>query len=127
MGGTQEGTFLGKASPRSWWYMVSATREDLRTIWHCLSHTCWLLFSHEKVKAFERQNGEDAWQALEQFLDLGDIEGKARQAGATGRQRKAGRQKEGTSGAAGLPLDRFSASLESEAGERTPKKVGIQL
>ena len=28
-------------------------------------------------------------------------------------------------GGAGLRLDRFPASLESEAGERTPKKVGI--
>ena len=106
--------------------MVFATHEDLRTIWHCLSHTCWLLFSHEKVKAFERGRGEVAWQALEQFLDLGDIEGKARQAGATGRQRKAGRQKEGTSGAAGLPLDRFSASLESRGGYTFSNLSGAQ-
>ena len=60
---------------------------------------------------------------MEQFLALGDIEGKARQAGATGRQRKAGRQKEGAaSGAAGLPPALGSKMLQN-LWERMLRKV----
>ena len=59
---------------------------------------------------------------MEQFLDLGDIEGKARQAGATGRQRKAGRQKEGTSGAAGLP-PALGSKMPRNLWERMLRKV----
>ena len=61
---------------------------------------------------------------MEQFLDLGDIGGKARQAGATGRQRKAGRQKEGTSGAAGAGLPPALASkMPQNLWERMLRKV----
>ena len=67
--------------------MLPAMREHLRAIWQCLSHTCWFVLSHGMVKAFER--GEDGWKALEEFLDPGDLEGKATQAeGISGQERE---------------------------------------
>ena len=77
------------------WYMLPATREDLRAIWQCLSHTCWFVLSHGKVKAFERERGEDGWKALEELLDLGDLEGRARQAEAISGQERGRRQRRG--------------------------------
>ena len=42
-----------------------ANREDVRTVWEAISH--FLVIWPEKV--FEKERGEQGWQALEQFLD----------------------------------------------------------
>ena len=52
--------------------MASADRKDLRVIWECLSLSWEICLARSGL--FEKHGGEDAWQKLEQFLDLTDEE-----------------------------------------------------
>ena len=52
--------------------MASADRKDLRAIWECLSLSWEICVARSGL--FEKHGGEDAWQKLEQFLDLTDEE-----------------------------------------------------
>ena len=55
--------------------LASARKEDLRAIWECLSLS-WKS-SGDQLK-FEKQRGEEGWNALERFSDLTNEEWKAR-------------------------------------------------
>ena len=55
-------------------YLASARKEDLRAIWECLSHS----LNFCDFLKFEKQRGEEGWNALEQLLDFTDEEWRAR-------------------------------------------------
>ena len=52
-------------------YVTCARREDLKAIWRCLSHS-WKFSGDQEV--FDKQRGQKGWSALEQFLDLTNVE-----------------------------------------------------
>ena len=64
-------------------YMASASREDLRAIWECLSLSWKFMEDHE---AFAKQRGEEGWSALEQFLDLTNDEWRTAKRAMGGQQ-----------------------------------------
>ena len=55
-------------------YLASARKEDLRAIWECLSHS----LNFCDFLKFEKQRGEEGWNALERFLDFTDEEWRSR-------------------------------------------------
>ena len=59
--------------------MASAERKDLRAIWECLSLSWKISRSDGSFVVFDKASGdpEEAWQRLEQFLDLTDSEWRA--------------------------------------------------
>ena len=60
-------------------FMASAERKDLRAIWECLSLSWKISRSDGSFVVFDKASGdpEEAWQRLEQFLDLTDSEWRA--------------------------------------------------
>ena len=46
-----------------------ANREDVRAVWEAISHFLVIPTSIRYEKVFEKERGEQGWQALEQFLD----------------------------------------------------------
>ena len=49
-----------------------ANREDVRAVWEAISHFLVIpnsRFSVVRYEVFEKERGEQGWQALEQFLD----------------------------------------------------------
>ena len=50
-----------------------ANREDLRAIWEAISHSLVIFYMFDE-REFEKERGEEGWQALEQFIDAPDKE-----------------------------------------------------
>ena len=55
-------------------FMTSAEREDLRAIWDCLSLSWAISCFFGGIVVFQKASEEEAWQRLEEFLDLTDDE-----------------------------------------------------
>ena len=52
---------------------IWAKREDVRAVWEAISHSLLINYMNDRVE-FEKERGEEGWQALELFLNTPDKE-----------------------------------------------------